>query len=607
MPQNRVYPEVTGAGGEPGKETSAGVSADDSTSGWYTLPTVGRLDDQTKAGGGGGLAAQPRLLKPLPKGMGRARKKKSREEKRNSMTAKPEESTAKVPDDSQSTATTTSMTAAAATKIISSRGNVGKDGLRWRGIEEQKAEEVEWGAEGDTTLSDWRHQNGIPVEHYHQREQQQQQQQQQKQARRKEVHGTDSRDAQQGERPSQSALQAHHGESSGGPDVSRWRSTSEQWEGMASPLTAAGLVLQGSAHAGGGKRHSLLTPPSSNVSPMMDTILETGIDARGPPGVRFKKDLGAAAAGKDAGLGGSWRSSPSGSLKGLLTPIAMLRNGGRAMVQRIMSFSDRRGRDSALAKTRDDRVLITGLRLCDSQAVAAELDIGDSEDGNGGDASTTSRRKGSWWAAALDPEKEFEKEVGRKMYGSGHGSEVGSDTAFLISALTPWRRWWDVLLLLLLMWTLISVPLSVAFLEDDPLFTSSPIFKINTFVDSVFMADMLLNMMTVPLTKGSLRFEHSHVVSEYLRGWFLIDLAGSIPYSTISYIFTLEGDYATNFIKLGRLGKILRCIPSLPQPFHESLTSYPKTPNPEPCSAQRHFEHGTSVSIPENPKPKSLD
>jgi hypothetical protein len=568
MPRNQVHPEVSGAGGDPGKKASR-CSADDSTSGWNSDPTVGRLDDQAKAGGGGDLAAQPRTLKPLPKGTGRARKKKSREPEVST-------STAKVSDDSRATATTTSTTAAASDKRISIMGNVGDDGSRGKGKEEEEEEEEEGRTGGDATHWDLGQQNVIAVEHHHQREQQQQRQQQQKQARRKEVHGADSWDAQQGETLGQGALQAHHEDSAGGADVSRWRSKSEHWGGMASPLTAVGLALQGSAHASGVKRHSLLTPPSSNASPMMDTISETGTGARGPAlGVRFEKDLGAAAAGRGADVGGSWRSSPSGSLNGLLTPIAMLRKGGRAMMQRLISFSDRGGREPALAKTRDDRVLITGLQLCDSQAVAAKLDIGEAGDGHGGDAASASGKKGPWWASALDPEKEFEKEVGRTMYGTSHDSKVESDTAFLISALTPWRRWWDVLMLLLLMWTLVSVPLSVAFLEDEPLFTSSSIFIINKFVDSVFMADMLLNMITVPLTKGSLRFEHSYVVSEYLRGWFLIDLAGSIPYSTISYIFTLEDDYATNFIKLGRLGKILRFFSPLSQPLlrHEA---YPK-------------------------------
>lgn len=49
-------------------------------------------------------------------------------------------------------------------------------------------------------------------------------------------------------------------------------------------------------------------------------------------------------------------------------------------------------------------------------------------------------------------------------------------------------------------------------------FLSSPYRVVNIVVDSFFMADLLLNMLTVHLVRGALHFDQSTLVAEYLRG-----------------------------------------------------------------------------------------
>ena len=127
---------------------------------------------------------------------------------------------------------------------------------------------------------------------------------------------------------------------------------------------------------------------------------------------------------------------------------------------------------------------------------------------------------------------------------------------------------WDVLMMILLLYTATVTPFEIAFMETDP---DSFLFFLNRIVDACFIGDMVFNFLLAYQTDDGLWVvDHRMIANRYMRGWLCIDILSCIPYSIISMAVksSLGGDAAETvsqlkilrIVRLLRLAKLLRVV-----------------------------------------------
>ena len=133
---------------------------------------------------------------------------------------------------------------------------------------------------------------------------------------------------------------------------------------------------------------------------------------------------------------------------------------------------------------------------------------------------------------------------------------------FVISPRTWYMRKWDLVTLVLLLFTAVVTPVEVAFLETS---MWSIMFWINRSVDALFVIDIFLNFFVavVDPEDGQLVFHHPTIIKTYLKGWFTIDVISVMPFDMLSLIFN-NGEVGKlkilRVLRLLRLMKLLRIL-----------------------------------------------
>eukprot|EP00966_Prymnesium_polylepis_P325339 7381318-Prymnesium_polylepis.1 len=107
-------------------------------------------------------------------------------------------------------------------------------------------------------------------------------------------------------------------------------------------------------------------------------------------------------------------------------------------------------------------------------------------------------------------------------------------TPFIIHPDHAAKLTWDVIGLLLLLYTVVITPIRLGFSLRDT--CPQPIWVWEAFIDWFFFADLLLNFMTGVEVDAYISFDPGVIAVEYLRTWFIIDLLSSLP---IDFILTL--------------------------------------------------------------------
>ena len=93
------------------------------------------------------------------------------------------------------------------------------------------------------------------------------------------------------------------------------------------------------------------------------------------------------------------------------------------------------------------------------------------------------------------------------------------------------RLGWDVLILVLLVYTALWIPLRVGF-EFDP---SGGVKALELIVDVLFLTDVVVNFLTsYECENGHMEYRVSFIVLRYAKGWFAVDLISSIPFDFIA-------------------------------------------------------------------------
>ncbi|PNH03952.1 Potassium voltage-gated channel subfamily H member 7 [Tetrabaena socialis] len=130
------------------------------------------------------------------------------------------------------------------------------------------------------------------------------------------------------------------------------------------------------------------------------------------------------------------------------------------------------------------------------------------------------------------------------------------------------RRAWDLLIMALVIWTAITVPLSVSYgLPAMRLWDA-----IGYTVTGLFVIDLLVNFRTAFYNhQGELVRDAAAISANYMKVWFWIDLFGTIPFdSIVLWTGVLSGSSDNTLAALGflkaprmlRLGRLLRFLDS---------------------------------------------
>lgn len=109
---------------------------------------------------------------------------------------------------------------------------------------------------------------------------------------------------------------------------------------------------------------------------------------------------------------------------------------------------------------------------------------------------------------------------------------------------------WDVFILVLVIYSSIQGPFTIAFLP----FASMDLG--DWFVDLCFYADIVLNFFTGYDQGFEVVMSRKEIVQHYLQGWFIIDLVATVEWDLL-YAVAIDSE-GSNLISLVRLLKILR-------------------------------------------------
>lgn len=160
-------------------------------------------------------------------------------------------------------------------------------------------------------------------------------------------------------------------------------------------------------------------------------------------------------------------------------------------------------------------------------------------------------------------------------YRSGGSSESSASRwtngTCVIMHNSKFRSWWDMLIILCLIYIAILVPPTMAFLADQH---TVPVFGyIDVFQDCVFLVDILINCLTsFPNSDGHNVTSNWAILVHYLSTWFVLDAISSVPFS----FFPADAATETKFtrivrvlklLKMIRMTKIARMIPKLQERF----------------------------------------
>ena len=137
------------------------------------------------------------------------------------------------------------------------------------------------------------------------------------------------------------------------------------------------------------------------------------------------------------------------------------------------------------------------------------------------------------------------------------------------------KQAWDILIMLLLIYSSFQVPYKIVFEDTDADPNSiSPKEAFDIFLDVIFMVDVGLCFFTSYYdTSGVLELRISRIRRQYLKTWFLPDIGGSFPFdkvialslSSASNVGALRILKVVRMLKLLRAAKVFKALGALGQ------------------------------------------
>ena len=168
---------------------------------------------------------------------------------------------------------------------------------------------------------------------------------------------------------------------------------------------------------------------------------------------------------------------------------------------------------------------------------------------------------------AAEPEKEWVAPAADALVPSMAPSAAGfSSPVCIILPSGVWKERWDLIIMLLILYSAATVPVRVCFEADAT--GNWWVFEVG--MSLTFMFDLFLNFNTAYMDSRELRghwvTDRGKIAQRYLSGWFWIDAPSSVPVELVEYYgLAGNGDEAKGlallrFLRMFRLIRLLRLL-----------------------------------------------
>uniref|UniRef100_A0A3Q4MMQ9 Potassium voltage-gated channel subfamily H member 7-like n=1 Tax=Neolamprologus brichardi TaxID=32507 RepID=A0A3Q4MMQ9_NEOBR len=144
--------------------------------------------------------------------------------------------------------------------------------------------------------------------------------------------------------------------------------------------------------------------------------------------------------------------------------------------------------------------------------------------------------------------------------------QVPETTCWIVLHYSPFKAFWDWIILLLVLYTAVITPYSAAFLLDEHGdlrqrscgFTCNPLNVADLMVDVLFIVDIIINLRTTYVDQNDeVVTQPSQIAKHYIKGWFPIDLFAAIPFDLLIFRSTSKV-FILNLLKTARLLRLVR-------------------------------------------------
>jgi len=119
--------------------------------------------------------------------------------------------------------------------------------------------------------------------------------------------------------------------------------------------------------------------------------------------------------------------------------------------------------------------------------------------------------------------------------------QLPETTWWILLHYSPFKAFWDWIILLLVLYTAVFTPYSAAFLLDEHAdracgYTCDPLNVVDVLVDVLFIIDIVINFRTSYVNHNDeVVTEPGRVAKHYITGWFPIDLFAAIPFDLLIF------------------------------------------------------------------------
>lgn len=152
-----------------------------------------------------------------------------------------------------------------------------------------------------------------------------------------------------------------------------------------------------------------------------------------------------------------------------------------------------------------------------------------------------------------------------KRFQDSSRARVPKNARCIIDPKSTYQGRWDIVMMVLLVYTATVTPFEVGFLDIADLL--HPLNIVNRVVDVLFLQDLFQQFMSpfYHAESGGWVIHHGRIARNYLTGWFVIDFVSILPFSLLGRLMDsedLEQLKILRVIRLLRLAKLLRIFRS---------------------------------------------
>lgn len=124
-----------------------------------------------------------------------------------------------------------------------------------------------------------------------------------------------------------------------------------------------------------------------------------------------------------------------------------------------------------------------------------------------------------------------------------------------VSPKNDWRMRWDMGVLVVVVWSCLTVPYSAAFKPNDSFGDWT-----NVVIDLIFYVDIILNFFTGYDKGYEIIMEKNKIINHYLKGWFLLDFIATVDWEVVGSWFVPDGTDLPGGVKMLALIKVTRLL-----------------------------------------------